>query len=192
MKKILGVFLLICSMLFGIVPSYAETTHDIDLLVEPYLTTMKEFNQEMGTQFFVYEEDKEDFYKVFKEQTQDEFWNSLLEEMQNLTNSAIQVCSVEGDTSQMSGIGYNTYVKLNNHVFQIPPSHAIYNNVYGVELVYTSLNGFVIKPQTGFQISVSANRQTCTVSFTGYPYNYNTKIAQTVSIKFNSTFEAEI
>ena len=51
MKKILGVFLLICSMLFGIVPSYAETTHDIDLLVEPYLTTMKEFNQEMGTQY---------------------------------------------------------------------------------------------------------------------------------------------
>lgn len=66
MKKILGVFLLICSMLFGIVPSYAETTHDIDLLVEPYLTTMKEFNQEMGTQFFVYEEDKEDFIKYLK------------------------------------------------------------------------------------------------------------------------------
>lgn len=192
MKKKIGVFLLLCSMLIGIVSVHAETIYDVDSLVEPYLSTMEKFNEEMGTQFFVYEEDKADFYEVFKEQNQTEFWNSLLQEMQSLMKSAIQTYSVEGDTSQMSGIGYDTYVKLNSHVFQIPPSHAIYNNVYGAELVYASLNGFVIKPQSGFQISVSANRQTCAVSFTGYPYNYNTKIAQTVLLKFNLTFEAQI
>lgn len=191
-KRVISIIMILSVMLSCFSMAYADESVVSKSQIEIFREWMESFNHKNGTCFTIIEEDEEEFCKEYDGISQEEFYNVLYQEIEKLQDSLVQPCSVEGDASQMQYLGYSTYLRLNSHTFQMPPNHAIYEAIYGVTLVPTATNVYVIKNRTSFQINVASNRQTCAVSFTGFPYNETTHIALTLSIDFNLTYEAEV
>lgn len=151
MKKKISVFPVICSMLFGMMPVYAETTTSlpesetsseesksvqlIDLLIKPYLEEIETYNQENGETFTVNETDKWLFwYANYK--TEYEQFDSVLESMaEELETEEESAAESESESESLSQTMYLVPTEMEDDMMQNTLQELLIPYEHGIEVV---------------------------------------------------------
>lgn len=216
MKKILSVFLSFSLILLLSGPVYAAKAETADELLIPYQKVINQVNIEIGSNYLIPDNTKEEVYDNIKRMSPDEFGKLLKNEYKtyatslslndqsendnhaeenvlskNQSNLSIIPNYVSQNITQTHSIQYNSKMYLKSTVFSAKGTAGtyIYSSINSYGSQWSSSNkGYHFSVISG-SYSLSSDKKKCTVHLNGMPKDPN-GIALAVELKAAYTFSA--